>query len=42
MVRVTYKDKVLAEDVSPVVVEGNYYFPPESVNKSLLTASDTR
>jgi len=41
MVRVTYKDEVLAEDSSPIVVEGNYYFPPESVNKSLLTASDT-
>ncbi|KAG1775814.1 DUF427-domain-containing protein [Suillus placidus] len=41
MVKVTYRDEILAEDSSPVVVEGNYYFPPESVNKSLLTPSDT-
>ncbi|OJA18464.1 hypothetical protein AZE42_04972 [Rhizopogon vesiculosus] len=41
MVKVMYKDEVLAENSSPVVVEGNYYFSPESVNKSLLTPSDT-
>ncbi|OAX36151.1 DUF427-domain-containing protein [Rhizopogon vinicolor AM-OR11-026] len=41
MVKVMYKDEVLAEYSSPVVVEGNYYFPPESVNKSLLSPSNT-
>jgi uncharacterized protein (DUF427 family) len=42
MVKVTYKEQVLAEDPNPVVVEGNYYFPPDSVNKSLFTPSGTR
>ncbi|KAG1861793.1 DUF427-domain-containing protein [Suillus subalutaceus] len=43
MVKVTCKDETLAdsENSSPVVVEGNYYFPPESVNKSFLIPSDT-
>ncbi|KAG1733055.1 DUF427-domain-containing protein [Suillus paluster] len=41
MVKVTYRDEILAEDSNPVVVEGNYYFPPASVNKSFLAPSDT-
>ncbi|KAH7926470.1 DUF427-domain-containing protein [Leucogyrophana mollusca] len=41
MVQVTYKGTVLAESDSPVVVEGNYYFPPESVAKSVFKDSNT-
>ncbi|KAG1837595.1 DUF427-domain-containing protein [Suillus tomentosus] len=41
MVKATYRDEILAEHSNPVMVEGNYYFPPESVNKSLLASSDT-
>ena len=33
---------VLAESDSVKVIEGNLYFPPESVNKEFLRESDTR
>lgn len=32
---------VLAESDSTVVVEGNQYFPPDSVNREYFTGSDT-
>ena len=32
---------VIAESDDTVVVEGNHYFPPESVNADLLEASDS-
>jgi uncharacterized protein (DUF427 family) len=32
---------VIAESDDTVIVEGNHYFPPESVNEALLEASDT-
>ena len=32
---------VIAESDDTVVVEGNHYFPPESVNPALLEASDS-
>ena len=32
---------VIAESEDTVVVEGNHYFPPESVNAALLEASDS-
>ena len=32
---------VIAESDDTVVVEGNHYFPPESVNAALLEASDS-
>ncbi len=31
---------VIAESDDTVVVEGNHYFPPDSVNEALLVASD--
>ena len=37
-----WKDTVIAESDSTIVVEGNHYFPPESVNSELLRPSDTR
>ncbi|KAF8158552.1 DUF427-domain-containing protein [Crassisporium funariophilum] len=40
-IRVTFDDNLLAESNETVVVEGNHYFPPTAVRKSLLTNSDT-
>lgn len=37
-----WHDTVLAESSETIVVEGNHYFPPESVNKSLFWESDYR
>lgn len=36
-----WHDAVLAESDDTVVVEGNHYFPPESVNRDYLRDSDT-
>jgi uncharacterized protein (DUF427 family) len=36
----TWNGQVLAQSDETVVVEGNHYFPPSSVNKEFLTASD--
>ena len=33
---------VVAESNIPIVVEGNYYFPPEAVNRQYVRASHTR
>ena len=41
MVRVTLSGKTLAESNETIVVENNHYFPPDSVNKALLTDSKT-
>lgn len=35
-------DTVLAESDDTVVVEGNHYFPPESLNEEYLEESDHR
>lgn len=40
--KVTVNDSVLAESDETVVVEGNHYFPPESVNEKYLESSDHR
>jgi uncharacterized protein (DUF427 family) len=37
-----WKGKVLAESDSTLVVEGNHYFPPDSVRREYFKASDTR
>jgi uncharacterized protein (DUF427 family) len=42
MVKVTVNGKTIAESNQTVVVEGNHYFPPNSVDKSLFTDSKTR
>lgn len=36
-----YNNQVIAESDKTVVIEGNHYFPPDSVKKDFLTASDT-
>lgn len=39
--RAMWNGTTIAESDDTVVVEGNQYFPPESVNRDYLTASDT-
>ena len=41
MVKAIWKEKVIAETETPEIVEGNYYFPPDSVNKEFLKESNT-
>jgi uncharacterized protein (DUF427 family) len=41
-VRAVWNGAVIAESDRSVVVEGNYYFPPDSVRKEHLVASYTR
>ncbi len=40
MVRATWNGAVIAESGDTVVVEGNHYFPPDSVNPMHLAPSD--
>ncbi|KAJ3574476.1 hypothetical protein NP233_g1746 [Leucocoprinus birnbaumii] len=40
-VKVTLKEEVLAESDKTIVVEGNHYFPPDSVKTELFTDSST-
>ena len=37
----TWNDTVIAQSDDTIVVEGNHYFPPESVNMALLADSAT-
>lgn len=39
MIRATWNGAVIAESDRTVVVEGNHYFPPETVNKQYLAPS---
>lgn len=39
--RAIWKSEVIAESESTIVVEGNHYFPPESVNREYLKSSQT-
>ena len=41
MAKAIYNGAVVASSDATVVVEGNHYFPVESVDASLLKASDT-
>lgn len=41
MVKAIWNDAVIAESDATVVVEGNHYFPPESVRREYLRPSDT-
>ncbi len=41
MAKATWNNTVLAESDTVEVVEGNVYFPPESVNRKYLKESDT-
>lgn len=40
MARATWHGQVIAESDETVVVEGNHYFPPDSVDASVLRDSD--
>ena len=40
MPKAVYNGTVVAESDDTIVVEGNHYFPPESVDESLLAESD--
>ena len=39
MPQATWNDAVIAKSDATVVVEGNHYFPPESVNREYLKSS---
>lgn len=41
MVKAIWKNKIIAESDKYETVEGNYYFPPESVNREYLKESNT-
>ena len=41
MARAIWNNEVLAESGQTIVVEGNHYFPPDSINWELLEESDT-
>lgn len=42
MARAVWNGAVLAESNETVVVEGNQYFPPDSINKEFFKPSDNR
>ena len=42
MVRAIWDDIVIAESDQTIIVEGNHYFPPDSVKVEYLKKSDTR
>lgn len=39
--KAVWNDTVLAESDETIVVEGNHYFPPDSINTDLFEPSDT-
>ncbi|MEM7336561.1 MAG: DUF427 domain-containing protein [Chloroflexota bacterium] len=39
MAKAIWNGQVLAESNNTVMVEGNHYFPPESINKTFFTES---
>ena len=42
MAKATWNGTVLAESDSPEIVEGNHYFPPDSVKREYLQESEYR
>lgn len=42
MVKATLNGTVLAESDKTVIVEGNHYFPPDSINRAAFNDSDTQ
>ncbi|MFC2152293.1 DUF427 domain-containing protein [Bacteroidota bacterium] len=42
MVKVLYKEKILAESNDTIKVEGNHYFPLESIDNDFLEKSDLK
>jgi uncharacterized protein (DUF427 family) len=41
MAKAIWKGKVLAESNDTIVIEGNHYFPPESINRDYFQNSNT-
>lgn len=39
--RAIFNNQVIAESDNTVVVEGNHYFPPDSIKKEFFAESDT-
>ena len=39
--KATWENQILAESNETVVVEGNHYFPPESIHKECFKESET-
>ncbi len=39
--RAVWKNVTLAESNETIVIEGNYYFPPDSINKKYFQESST-
>ena len=39
--KATWRDAVLAESDNTIVIEGNHYFPPGSVNREFFKESNT-
>ncbi|WP_103070185.1 DUF427 domain-containing protein [Aquimarina sediminis] len=37
-----WNNQVIAESDNTIIIEGNHYFPPESINKEFLKSSDLR
>jgi uncharacterized protein (DUF427 family) len=42
MAKAIWNGEVLAESDSTEIVEGNHYFPPDSVNRELFVTSETQ
>lgn len=40
--KATWNGAVIAESSETIVVEGNHYFPPESINSSLFQPSENK
>jgi uncharacterized protein (DUF427 family) len=41
VMRAVWKDTVIAESADTIIVDGNHYFPRESLNDDHVVASDT-
>ncbi|MEK6255741.1 MAG: DUF427 domain-containing protein [Chloroflexota bacterium] len=41
MAKAIWNDKIIAESDKTIIVEGNIYFPPDSINKEFLSVSTT-
>lgn len=39
--KAVWENQVLAESGQTIVIEGNHYFPPESIKQEFFAASDT-
>ena len=42
MIRAYWNDAVIAESDTTIKIEGNHYFPPETVRQEMLSDSDTQ